>query len=163
MNQGHESLSEYIDRLGDQLEVSQLDRNRIRAMFLTKGISLQSSAAPYASMLQKAFANIRYINANTKRTKDALGKIDSSQQELQDRLQDALRRLQAASSRLKEQAAALRKAKGLTGKGEPPAIEARRKSDAVRTRKTPKLATGLGAPALTAAGFVLVTGPKELQ
>jgi glutamyl-tRNA reductase len=106
-----ERLSTYIDRIARQLSLSDQDVEKVRAMFVSKGIPLESDAGPYRHMLEEALHNLKVIERNSERARKLADELRESQTELQTRLQEALRRLQAASQRLQEQAQAIRKLK----------------------------------------------------
>src|SRR5580765_4752422 len=93
------TLEESIVRLASETGASQSFVDKVRALFLGRGIDLDDSSEPYAAALNEAFRRHATIRDRIDEARESLAKLHSNIAEMGDVFQDHLTRLRAARER----------------------------------------------------------------
>jgi uncharacterized coiled-coil DUF342 family protein len=106
------TLEESIVRLASETGASQSFVDKVRALFLGRGIDLDDSSEPYAAALDEAFRRHATIKERIDEARLSLAKLHSNISEMGDVFQDHLTRLRTLRERVSAPAAKLRLVRG---------------------------------------------------
>lgn len=93
------TLEESIVKLASETGASQSFVDKVRALFLGRGIDLDDSSEPYAAALSEAFRRHATIRERLDEARDSLVKLHSNIAEMGEVFQDHLTRLRVLRER----------------------------------------------------------------
>lgn len=102
------TLEESIVKLASETGASQSFVEKVRALFLGRGIDLEDSSEPYAEALKEAFRRHATIRERIDEARESLVRLQSNIAEMGEVFQDHLSRLRQARERTAPPSATLR-------------------------------------------------------
>ena len=102
------TLEQSIVRLASETGASQSFVDKVRALFLGRGIDLEDSSEPYASALNEAFRRHATVRERLDEARESLVKLHSNIAEMGEVFQDHLARLRVLRERTAPPARAMR-------------------------------------------------------
>ena len=93
------TLEQSIVRLASETGASQSFVDKVRALFLGRGIDLDDSSEPYAAALNEAFRRHATIRERIDEARESLARLHTNIAEMGDVFQDHLTRLRALRER----------------------------------------------------------------
>ena len=93
------TLEESIVKLASETGASQSFVDKVRALFLGRGIDLEDSSEPYTAALREAFQQHATIRERLDEARDSLVKLQSNIAEMGEVFQDHLTRLRVLRER----------------------------------------------------------------
>jgi hypothetical protein len=98
------SISEHIECLARLTGAPRMFVRQVKALFTTKGISLDSDAAPYLRALDEAFRREESIRANSQRARETISRLQDDFSRIGRAYVQQLQRLKRLRSTLRGQA-----------------------------------------------------------
>jgi uncharacterized coiled-coil DUF342 family protein len=106
------TLEESIVRLASETGASQSFVDKVRALFLGRGIDLEDSSEPYAAALNEAFQRHAVIRERIDEARESLVKLHSNIAEMGELFQDHLGRLRSLREKSSSGSVAVRMVPG---------------------------------------------------